>query len=415
MRPFVSAVWLCAALASAQDDLPLAVYEEGKVLYDQKQYAAALGKFEEAARLEPTRARWHYNRGLALKKLHRDDEARAAFLDSQRLDPTYKSDEIRQKLGELSPPATAGPSPSPSPEVAAEPLTAVDWLILCGLCLGFLGFLVAGLVFLVRAFRRATTPPQAAAPPSLDGAVQAQLRQGLATLGPRLARLEHAMSLGEDAPARPQLDRAFAHFQHLRRMLGRESGTAAELGAVLARAQTAAAAAEERLRARHGAAFDTARGPPIGCFFCARPLPTPESRSQVTLQRAGAGTAVTACAPCARLAASATPPPVTLVQAGQGEVHWASLPDADPYTLAYADLASARERPLGRLSLDGVDLPSLAGLAGAALAGAAVGAAVAHALDLDALAEGEAASAAAEAVARSASAQRSDQRWQDHS
>ena len=41
----------------------------------------------EAARLLPTRARVHYNYGLALDQMGRDDLAEASLLRAQRLDP----------------------------------------------------------------------------------------------------------------------------------------------------------------------------------------------------------------------------------------------------------------------------------------------------------------------------------------
>ena len=188
-------------------------------------------------------------------------------------------------------------------------------------------------------------------------------------------------------------------------------GTPQEVDATRTRLEGAVGAAEARLRARHGAAFDTALGPQAGCFFCARPLPTPESRQALTLKVRGQPTEVSACLPCARRASGNDAPKVTMV----GDAHWATVSGIDPYVFAYGEQGAAREVPLGSLSRDGVDVAHLAMLAGAAVGGAALGAAVVRALDVDALAESEAASAAAEAAARSASSRRSDTSWQDHS
>src|SRR5690349_1380877 len=78
----------------------LEVYEQGKRLYDAKNYAGALERFEQAAAIEPDKARWQYNRGLALRKLKRFAEAREALLHSRILDPAYKQAEIDDKLRE---------------------------------------------------------------------------------------------------------------------------------------------------------------------------------------------------------------------------------------------------------------------------------------------------------------------------
>jgi hypothetical protein len=120
---------LCAAplaRAHADDDArrydprALAVYDEGKRLYDRKEYGPALAKFDEAARLESTAARWQYNRGLALKKLGRQAEAKGAFVKAFALDPTYKRLESDQKLREMGYPALQVGVPLPQP-IAPKP------------------------------------------------------------------------------------------------------------------------------------------------------------------------------------------------------------------------------------------------------------------------------------------------------
>ncbi|MFZ5439058.1 MAG: tetratricopeptide repeat protein [Myxococcota bacterium] len=406
--PASLALFALVALAQAsQPEAALAVYEEGKVLYDAKDYAGALAKFDEAARLEPEKARWQYNRGLALRKLKRDDEARAAFLESQRLDPEYKRDEIREKLGQLSPPSTA----PPGPDAARDAREALLGFACCAVLLVGLVTVVLRIVKRLRSPGAQQVPP----PPPRPRVDVTPYRAALQQAGPRLGRLEHAMSLGEDPEARPHLDRAATNFQYLRRLL-RGDADAKDLAGAKLRLEEALDLAEQRLRARHGAAFDVALGPKAGCFFCARPLPTPESRQSLTLKVRGQPTEVSACLPCARRAQSNDAPKVTMVDTGQGEAHWATVSGLDPYTFAYSEQGNAKEVPLGALSRGGADVSHLAMLAGAGFGGAALGAVAARVLDVDALAEAEAASAAAAAAARSAAARRSaSSSWSDHS
>lgn len=407
-------VGFTAAAQPTADD----VYAEGKALYDAKQYEAALEKFDRCAHLEPTKARWQYNRGLALRKLKRDEESRAAFLESLRLDPTYKSKEIRDKLGDLAPPVetartgVSAPESSPAPASSAEGSDGDGLLCLGGGC-GLIG-LVLFLVFGLKREKSASTPGgesrQRPAGPMPD-AVRAELEQRVAAVGARLTRVEHAMSLGEDGQARANLDRAYTNFQQARRTLAGGKNVPDEVRGALQRAEEAGQHADARLRTLHGDAVDTARGPAAGCFFCARPLPTPEARQLLSLQVRAQQTPVAACHTCARRVAAGEAPAVRLVN---GE-HWAAAPGIDPYVLAYSNVAPLQESPAWQLTRQGADVGQLAGLAGAAAVGAVAGAAVARLLDVDALSESAAASAATAAAAQSASNRRSEKSWQDHS
>ena len=402
MRAWLLGVVLLASSASAEDSAAaMAVYEEGKALYDAKRYDEALAKFDEAARLEPGKARWQYNRGLALRKLKRNDEARQAFYESQRLDPEYKRDEIREKLGDVGPPSTG------SSDSGGDAVGGVIALGICGL-IALVGVVLTVVVF--RAFRAkpaASTPP----PSSKPSMHQARAHGVMRELGPRLARLEHAMSVGEDAEARKHLDLGFTLFTQVRELWRRDRAEVREVETLAGRLREAVELAEARLRARHGAAFDTALGPRVGCFFCARPIPNEEARQVVSLKVRGQPSQVQACQLCARRAGTNVPPKVVMV----GDQHWAANTGIDPYAFAYSDQSNAsREVPLGVLSREGLDVGHLAMLAG--LAGVA-GAVAGKVLDVDALAESEAATAAAAAAARSAVSRRSDSSsgWRDHS
>ena len=87
-----------SAAANAESSAQaLAVYEQGKRLYDAKDYSGALAKFDEVAALEPGKARWQYNRGLALRKLDRFPEARDALLKSRNPGPGVQAGRDRRQ------------------------------------------------------------------------------------------------------------------------------------------------------------------------------------------------------------------------------------------------------------------------------------------------------------------------------
>lgn len=79
-------------------------FEEGKKAYKNKQYSEALKLFRLAAAEKPDKAKYHYNLGLAARKLKYYDEAYNAFMKAKELDPgigfTNKRDEFFKKLAE---------------------------------------------------------------------------------------------------------------------------------------------------------------------------------------------------------------------------------------------------------------------------------------------------------------------------
>ncbi len=410
------AVALVAFAGTEASPQTLKVYDEGKALYDAKDFTGALAKFDECARLEPQNARWPYNRGLALKKLGRADEAREALLSARALDPDYKRKEIDQKLSEL--PSASSPSTGAGPPGAEER----GWIdehfgLFFGLLFGGIVLLVGSILGLAFWFFRGHDAAMQKHSEDLDRRIalseaeQAVQAEALKRVGVqaaeharRLTRLEHGLSLGEDPDLRAHVDRAALNLKAARAGIKRlrdERGQVSEVEAALARGAESLAAAEARLKALRGAAAEGARGERVGCFFCARPLPTPESRKPVTLRLGGQTTPALACAVCARNVQAGQSPKALTV----GGRHWSQVPDFDPYVHAHAPYPNAEETPPWKLS----GLEAFAGLAGgAALAGALL-------LDLDAAKASSVSSIAAQAAAFSAREKKKSHDWRDNS
>ncbi|MDP3500368.1 MAG: tetratricopeptide repeat protein [Myxococcales bacterium] len=421
---------LCvAALAFAQPDPAMAVYEQGKALYDAKDYEGALRKFEEASLVEPSKARWHYNRGLALKKLKRDGDAREALLKSRALEPDYKRAEIDQKLSELG----GGPSPSDTSQRVLEKTddeseTAWGFRIVAYV-------LIAGVAFQVfrktlwrfgkwffsllvttegaEASTRGVAPKQPTnnTPQQLE-AVAARLRE----TAEALAQVEHGLSLGEDAVARGHVDRAATNLASVRKgfeAARRNQRPLSELTQALERATEAITLGQQRLVTLHGEQVSLARGPRAGCFFCARALPTPEAGVAVQLRSSTSVTTVAACPTCARRVGTGTPPPVLMVD-GDRRRHWSEVDEFDPYLDAHAPPPRTVEAPAWNVMNAGAAVPSLATFAGGAVLGALGAAAAGRLINLESLKESSLASAAAEASATAATGRRTTE-YSDHS
>lgn len=396
----------------------LQVYEEGKRRYDAKDFAGALERFDEAARLEPQTARWQYNRGLALKKLKRNDEAIAALKQSRALDPAYKQAEIDEKLAEL------GASGSPSSGGSGDG-GLVNLLLGAGVCF-FVFFGVGVPVFKILKALLGGKPSTAPAPASTtrppgtlrNEPVKVQALAGELTQAAwALGQVEHGLSLGEDAEARGHADRAATNLATVRRGLDaarRNERPLAELESALARAKEATALAKARLTTLHGDRAAQVKGPRAGCFFCARALPTPKAGVGVTLETGSATTTVAACAICARRVGTAQPPPVLMVERDGQRTHWAEQDDFNPYVQAHAPPPDAIEVPAWQVLQRERGLSPLATLAGGAVLGGLGAVAVGKLLDLDSLRQSSLASEAAEAAARAATSRRSTE-YLDHS
>ncbi|MER2564287.1 MAG: tetratricopeptide repeat protein [Myxococcaceae bacterium] len=392
------------------------VYEEGKALYDAKNYAGALQKFDEAAALDPSKARWQYNRGLALKKLKRNEESRAAFLKSRELDPGYKRGEIDEKLNELG----AGSS-SDSGGGCDGPV------VLIGLVIAAIGlFSVGGVLWKVIKglfFINENPAPQPTGGESSKGQPKLTSDQ----LGPMsrriheqaraLAQVEHGLSLGEDPEVRRDADRAATNLATARKGVeaaGRgDLRRPGEIHDAIDRAAAAIKEAQERLVALHGARAASVKGPRAGCFFCARALPSPKFGESVQLRSSSGVTTVAACPTCARRVATGTPPPVLMIDGDQRR-HWSELDTFDPYLEAHAPPQNSVEVPAWNVMNSDAGIPSLATFAGGAVLGALGAVAAGRIINLDNLKESSLASAAAEATARAATSRRTTE-YSDHS
>lgn len=392
-------------LAQTPSEQALAVYEQGKALYDAKDYGGALAKFDEAAALEPTKARWHYNRGLALRKLGRTGEAKAALLESRRLEPDYKRAEIDEKLSDLGGGGTDFAVLASSDDFPLGPF-------LCAV-FGFIA-LVFGVIFaVIRFLSKASSHQQEVAKvreekASIRAVRDETLSKRVRALARELGSVEHGLSLGEDATARGHADRAATNLASVRKALS--TGRLDDAPAALERAQSAINDARERLVTLHGERALSTVGPRAGCFFCARAIPTPAAGLAVQLGTGGTTTTVVACPTCARRVAAGQPPGVLTV----GGVHWAESDDFNPYVHAHAPPEHATEVPAWKAAGQGSALGTLATIAGGAVLGGLGAAAVGRLLDLDATRQADLASEAAAASARAASSRRSTE-YQDHS
>ncbi len=413
-----------AADASAE---ALRIYEEGKRLYDAKDYAGALQKFDEAAIIEPGKARWQYNRGLTLRKLGRYDEAREALLRSRELDPQYKRAEIDDKLTEMGfpvedAPVPAGGTPAPESAPAEDPGPLATFLGVV-ICLGVPTGLLIGVILLIRALLRKKpgAPGQAASRPRrtyAPGELSARSSR-LAKLGDLLVSVEHAMRLGEDPDARALLNRA-TDSEHKARVAlmtaDRGEEDLRKVDALLGEAESMAQQAMERVRTRFGEQAFSGTGERVGCYFCARPLANPEFRRRVPLKRGADVTEVLACPPCANIAATGQSPAVKVHPQGGRQVHWSEAAGYDPYVHRHRVFPGIQSVPAWNFTPE----RSVGELAMMAAGGALVGGAAVYAagklLDLDGAREAALAQEAAMAAARNqVGPEGHDRDWRDHS
>lgn len=389
----------------------LAVYEQGKQLYDAQDYAGALARFDEAAAIEPSKARWQYNRGLALRKLGRSEEAREALLQSRALEPEYKRAEIDDKLGELN---------EPTRETRSAPSSNLGDFgkILCVLG-GFGGF---GLFFwgLWRWLGAPDKPSSGRYTPNFSTPEQrAQQRARLTPAGEQLIQVEHALRLREDADLRAQLNQATQAEQRARQALvSAEKGIATPefLKNRVDEVEQQAAQALASARELFGEQGLEPGGERVGCYFCARPLANPDFRKRVPLKRGPQVTEVLSCPPCANMAAAGQPLPVKVRPLHGGKLqHWSEMLGYDPYIHRHQPFPNTTtvpaweytpSRPLGEVA---------AIAAGGALATGLAAYGVSQLLDLDSASEAASVRAATEAAAKKASERREERDWKDHS
>lgn len=412
-----------AGTEAGRDAGALAVYEEGKRLYDARDYEGALGKFDQAARMEPGKARWQYNRGLALRKLNRFQEARDALLQSRALEPGYKRAEIDEKMREMGFSSEGGSDSGGTPEAPAS--GGLDTFELVGIIAGLIGGGVI-LYMVVRMFL--PKPPPAAPPPARFRGTSkpprravdvSPLDQRLEQVASTLVPVEHALRLQEDADLRAMLNQATLTEQRAseeveKARTGQVLPQAAE--ARVREAEESSREASERARTLFGDRAFLPEAERVGCYFCARPLANASFRMQVPLKRGSDVTAVLACPPCANMASAGQPPPVKVLMGRGGRmVHWSELDGYDPYTHRHKAYPGTRMVPAWDFAPQRSVAEVAALAAGGALAGGAAAYAVSQLLDLDGAQEAAAAQAAAQAAARQASQRREERDWKDHS
>ncbi|SET36170.1 tetratricopeptide repeat protein [Stigmatella erecta] len=383
----------------------LSVYEQGKRLYDAKDYAGALGWFDQAAALEPGKARWQYNRGLALRKLGRFEEARAALQHSRTLDPAYKQAEIDDKLRELE---ASGSEGIPTPV-----------LVILGVIFGVGGIL---LFVMYRVFKAASSLRKHR-PWGLEAPVpQKDLRRYEARLeksAGKLIQVEHALRLDEDADLRAVLNQATMAEQRAHEALARvqEGGLRLPEAEVdVQNAQESAEAARQWAQRLFGEKAFLPEGERVGCYFCARPLANATFRKRVPLKRGTDVTDVLACPPCANMASAGQPPPVKVLTAPGGKAqHWSELEGYDPYTHRHKTYPNLSQVPAWQYTPERSLGEVAAMAAGGALATGLAAYGVSKLLDLDGASEAAAAQAAAQEAAVRAGERREERDWRDHS
>jgi hypothetical protein len=426
---------LFTSSAIAQDTSPaeraLAVYAEGKRLYDAGDYAAARAKFIAAIKVEPENPRWYYNLGLAHRQMDNFQAARQALLRARELNPDYKRAEIEQKL------VSMGFDPVTSTEVALPSRQAQragdddeadgppGWLLALGVGAGAI---VTVLIWRVRRRSRSIQGDlgKSGAKPSSTSVSPEKLAAAgkrLEAAGGQLVQVEHAMRLGENADLRSQLDHATRSEQSARKQLGMaEQGDAhalRKLGKTLDTLEPSVARAREIATDAFGAAAFSGQGERVACYFCARPLANADYRRLVGMKQAATAVDVIACPECAGIAAQGQAPAV--LTGPDGRTHWSELSGFDPYAARHAASDPNSRIPAWQFTPQRSwgELALLAG--GAALAGGALAAmlrpeaqASSSLLDLDAAREADLAHEAARTAAQHAAGQRRES-FTDHS
>ena len=456
----LSALCLVLALApgaGAQTpaERALVVYEQGKKLYDARDYAGARSKFIEAIRAEPGNPRWHYNLGLTHRQMGNDQAARQSLLKARELDPNYKRAEIEQKLASMgfagndanaasatnsanaaaagavdaaasnASPASLGPEVVPISD--DEALSLVLWLVggTFALVIGFIalvfwlvrrgGSAVANAVS-AKAPKRSGPAPSAAEIGALHGRLDAASSQ--------LVQVEHALRHGEHADLRSRLDHATRIEQAIRSQLddaaAGDSHAFRKADRAIGELEESTGHAKQLATVAFGDNAFSGQGEKVACYFCARPLANSEYRRPVALKKGTDRADVVACPDCAQASAQGEAP--SILAGNDGRTHWSEIRSFDPYAARHAATGETRRIPAWKFAPQRSfgELALLAG--GAALAGGALAAMLrpgeAHAdeplLDLDAARESGIAQEAARATAQRASEQRSSS-LSDHS
>jgi hypothetical protein len=379
-RWLLAVSWFIFALVPAyaqtqtqtDSDRALAIYEEGKKLYDAGDFGGARSKFNQAIKIEPANPRWHYNIGLAHRQMDNVHAARDSLMKARELDPAYKRDEINQKLAAMGfEPATGAAMPARS-HASSNPGNEgfINWMFV-GLAVFFVGLAWT----VVRRIQRYFTLVRASAikEPPPDAAEVARISHRLDTAAHQLVLVEHSLRFTEHADLRSQLDHATQLEEDLRRRLAAaRAGDTTEFrtaGWAIEKLEESARSATDLARRVIGPAALTAGGQRIACYFCARPLANPDFRRSVTLKRGDSRARVVCCPDCAVQAKQGEAPAVLVAE--DGKTHWSEIPGFDPYAARHGALVDVQRMPAWRHTPQRsvADLALLA--AGSALAGGA--------------------------------------------
>ncbi len=423
----------CATLrvqGKTTDPRGLLVYEEGKKLYDAGDFNGARSKFNEAVKIEPGNARWHYNLGLTHRQMENLHAASESLMKARELDPGYKRNEISQKLADMGFNPTTGEKISKPSNASSDP----------GERAGLMFALVASLLVLVAIFAFAardmnrhffSTNREAEAPAHTrelppDAAEVAAIGRRLDVAARQLVLVEHSLRFTEHADLRSQLDHATQLEQDVRtRLAAAREGDATEFRTAdwaMGKLEETARGASDLARKVFGAAALAAGGERIACYFCARPLANPDYRRPVAIKRSDTRTSVVSCPGCAAKSAQGQAPEILVAE--DGKTHWSEIPGFDPYAARHSALEGVRRMPAWRYAPQRsfAELAMLA--AGSTLAGGAIAsilspdqtAADEPLLDLDAAQEAGLARQAARAAAKQARQHSStDHSSSDHS
>lgn len=401
------------AASTAADKTALSIYNEGKKLYDAGNYTAARSKFLEASRRDPENPRWYYNIGLAHRQLDNPQAARQAFMKARSLDPKYKQKEIDEKLRDMGfdPGTPADDQPrsgqntdSGQQQETATPASdnianaeeipvdveedytaAIVFFVMIGLFVGIS-------IFVLRRTLFAAKPGAKNSVVQIDHQAIAAASEKLQAVSAQLISIEHAMRLGEHTDLRSLLEHATlleaAARQDIEKAKQGNTSALRKAQQHITEAGSNAKQATELATRIYGDQAFAGQGEKVGCFFCARPLATPEVRQPLGMKRGTETDTVIACPDCAAQAARGEAP---RIRTGNGQQqHWSDEADFDPYRARHSDGPVRRVpaqdfRPMQPVSQLAQQAGGAAMLGVGALTGAGAAMAASHFLDLDAL------------------------------
>ncbi|MBK9441698.1 MAG: tetratricopeptide repeat protein [Comamonadaceae bacterium] len=424
------AMMLACSWAMAQEtgavERALAVYTQGKNLYDAGDFKGARAKFVDAIAAEPTNPRWHYNLGLVDRQLNNYPAAQQSLLKARELDPEYKRAEIDQKLTAMGfHPSTSAAALQQNPPVVQNSDTQESDGTEIGFfqTLAVLAGVVGGIFLLVRVVRSKRADPHHSSKGTTNSALIPRATARMDQVAAQLVQVEHALRLGEHADLRSQLEHATGLErtvrQKIERLAGGDAKSLRKVETALGDLERSVTRAREIAVAAFGARAFAGQGERVACYFCAKPLANADYRHPVTMKQGDAVVNVMTCPDCATVASQGRAP--TVLTGTDSRTHWSELASFDPYVARHAVNSETVRTPGWKFTQQrsAGELALIAG--GAALAGGAAAAmllpeaqAASTLLDLDTARENALAQEAARASAQQAAGQRRES-FSDHS